>query len=333
MSLLASHPSGALTYKLPSLLASWPYERRMNIHYKEVKTEADAAFAKLKAYSASAQKHHDASDFGQLRVGCDLHHLFFVFDEYSDQANSEQVRGMASCIMDTLRNKHGHDGECRLFEAATTFWEGMKKEASERLRRTFIASFQAYTDSVIRQAVDRDGDYTCTIPEYFDNRRYNIGVYPTIALLQLGTDLPVEASDHPQMKELEVCAADMVILANDVYSWNKEQSVGGDECNILTILMRRESLSLEETLLWVENRFTHLKAQFLAAKAALPSFGEEDQVVAQYVMGVGMWVTANECWSFECGRYFGTRGKEIQEHRVVELLPKVAHAPVLPEQL
>ncbi|EJD41581.1 hypothetical protein AURDEDRAFT_28815, partial [Auricularia subglabra TFB-10046 SS5] len=104
---------------------------------------------------------------------------------------------------------------------------------------------------------------------------------------------------------------------------NREQSLGGDDHNIITILMKQESLSLEEAMLWVENQFARLTAQFLAANDALPSFGEEDQVVAQYVMGVGTWVTANEYWSFECGRYFGTRGKEIQEHRIVELLPKV----------
>lgn len=40
------------------------------------------------------------------RIGCDLMHLFFVFDEHSDRSTKEETRQQADAIMDALRNPH-----------------------------------------------------------------------------------------------------------------------------------------------------------------------------------------------------------------------------------
>lgn len=37
------------------------------------------------------------------RVACDLMNLFFVFDEYSDRSNGEEVAKQAADIMNALR--------------------------------------------------------------------------------------------------------------------------------------------------------------------------------------------------------------------------------------
>ena len=42
----------------------------------------------------------------RLRTGCDLMNMFFVYDEYSDVAEPEEVQVMANIIMDALRNPH-----------------------------------------------------------------------------------------------------------------------------------------------------------------------------------------------------------------------------------
>ena len=55
----------------------------------------------------------------------------------------------------------------------------------------------------------------------------------------------------------------------------------------------------------------------------IPKFGEPvDTELAQYVDGIGNFVRGNLDWSFECERYFGKKGKEIQKTRWVTLLPK-----------
>lgn len=42
----------------------------------------------------------------QLRTTCDLMHLFFVFDDYSDPCGPSEVRELANIVMDAIRNPH-----------------------------------------------------------------------------------------------------------------------------------------------------------------------------------------------------------------------------------
>ncbi len=45
---------------------------------------------------------------------------------------------------------------------------------------------------------------------------------------------------------------------------------------------------------------------------------------------LGYWIRGIDCWSLETERYFGTKGLEIQKHRVVTLLPKAKKADLTP---
>lgn len=40
----------------------------------------------------------------QVRSGCDLMHLFFMFDEYSDKSSPEEVLCQAQAMMDVFNN-------------------------------------------------------------------------------------------------------------------------------------------------------------------------------------------------------------------------------------
>jgi Delta6-protoilludene synthase len=42
----------------------------------------------------------------RTRSSCDLMHIYFVFDEYSDAAHEDDVQVMANIVMDALRNPH-----------------------------------------------------------------------------------------------------------------------------------------------------------------------------------------------------------------------------------
>ena len=76
----------------------------------------------------------------------------------------------------------------------------------------------------------------------------------------------------------------------------------------------------------VEIRYRDLKAHFLDLYYhQVPKYHScsVDADVARYIDGIGNWVRANDSWSFESQRYFGTKGLEIQEARVVTLFPRV----------
>lgn len=107
--------------------------------------------------------------------------------------------------------------------------------------------------------------------------------------------------------------------------------------------MEERKIGLQAALQWISDLHDALADEFLEAYKKLPSSIHPD--VAAYADGLGNWVRGNDTWSFEVfgplpsldyylihyapqsERYFGKRGLEIQNGRVVELLPKEIGKP------
>ena len=106
-------------------------------------------------------------------------------------------------------------------------------------------------------------------------------------------------------------------------SYNIEQA-RGDNHNIVTIVMHHNKTDIQGAMDWVYQYHKEVQAEFMDIyENKIPKFGEPvDTELAQYVDGIGNWVRANVGWSYESGRYFGKKGKEIQKTRWVTLLPK-----------
>lgn len=88
--------------------------------------------------------------------------------------------------------------------------------------------------------------------------------------------------------------------------------------------MHAKGLRLQEALDWIGNWHDRIVADFLDAKANLPSWGPAiDNQIARYGDGLAYVVRGVDSWSFESQRYFGTRGTEIQKTREIVMLPLV----------
>lgn len=88
-------------------------------------------------------------------------------------------------------------------------------------------------------------------------------------------------------------------------------------------MIREFNLDPEGAINWVEGYIKQDIDAFLAARDALPSWGDDvDDEVKKYVDGIGYWVRGMDCWSFESQRYFGKDGLAIQKHRVVRIQHK-----------
>lgn len=53
------------TFYLPDTLADWRWQRRMNMHYPDVKVASSAWLRGFNAFSARAQDAYDRSNFGE----------------------------------------------------------------------------------------------------------------------------------------------------------------------------------------------------------------------------------------------------------------------------
>ena len=95
---------------------------------------------------------------------------------------------------------------------------------------------------------------------------------------------------------------------------------------MVTIVMHQFDTDVQGAMDYIGGLHDRLAGAFLLTKDRLPSWGEPiDSRVARYVHGLGNWVRANDQWSFESQRYFGTKGLDIMKHREVKMLPKVNH--------
>lgn len=334
---LLNMPSAIPMLYLPDTMSAWPWQRAINPYFNEVKAASNSWFKSFRAFSPASQKAFDKCDFcllaalayprarkEHLRAGCDLMNLFFVIDEYTDVEDANVCRDMVDIVIDALRRPHDPrpEGEVVLGEIARQFWARAIETASPTSQRRFLETFIAYLESVVLQAADRDCDAEHTVQTYLAQRRDNIGSYPSYAVLELALDIPDDVFYHPAMNELSLYATEMLIIDNDLVSYNREQA-SGDTNNILFVIMRQFNCSLDHAMAWAAAYHSQLEARFMDAFKRMPSWGLEiDSQVEEYCQGIANWPRGNDCWSFESGRYFGDKGREVQKTRCVPLLPK-----------
>ncbi|KAJ6507080.1 terpenoid synthase [Mycena sanguinolenta] len=320
-------------FVLPSTMADWPWQRRINPHFKTVKAESEAWFRTFNAFSPKAQRAFEQCDFcrlaslaypalnkQRLRTACDLMMLFFTFDEYTDIIPAPEVRRYADIVMDALKNpdKPRPEGEHVVGEVARQFWALGIQSATPLAQKHFLQTFEDYIYSVVDQASDRDDKRIRGSEEYMILRRRTIGLHPSYPMLELGMNLVDEIWNHPVIDELRRIAVDIVLLDNDICSYKKELAQGDDTHNIVTIVMHEENTDLDGAMRWVATRRKALTARFIALYKKVP-WDDPDPQVQEYVEGIANWPRANDSWTFEGGRYFGSEGLKIQKDRQVLL--------------
>jgi hypothetical protein len=55
-------------FRLPDLLAQWPWPRKLNQHYQETKSESDKWLRDFEALDAKSQRSFDLCDFGKYSL-------------------------------------------------------------------------------------------------------------------------------------------------------------------------------------------------------------------------------------------------------------------------
>ncbi|KAF9072640.1 terpenoid synthase [Rhodocollybia butyracea] len=325
-------------FYIPDILVKWPWRVHLNPAYKEQKALSSAWFRSFNAFDPSSQKAFDLCDFGllaayvyphaeaaHLRSGCDLMNCFFLFDEYSDVAEPDVVRKQADVIMDAIRHPHipRPKGEFIGGEAHRQFWELAKKGATPTAQRRFIEVYQAYVNSIIQQAIDRADNHIRDVNSYFQVRRDTIGVKPSFTLLEFTMDIPDEIMEHPVIHEFTMGCVDMLIIQNDIYSYNVEQAVGNDLHNLVTIVMNQYNLDVQGAIDWIGRYNDELADRVLENYRNLPDWGPViNPQIHRYCDSVGEWVRGIDSWYFHSWRYFRGKGPEIEKTRWVELMPK-----------
>ncbi|KAJ2975426.1 hypothetical protein NUW58_g8359 [Xylaria curta] len=185
-------------------------------------------------------------------------------------------------------------------------------------------TWEAYVNSVAKQAELRFNACIPDLATYFRVRRNTCGGPSTIAFYGMDMDIPDDIIDHPIICELEVLAVDLVIIKSDILSYNKEQAVGDDEHNIITVIMREFDLNVQEAFNEA-GKLSNMKIDgFYHLCHSLPQWiGPVNLDVHQLIDCMAQCVSGVMHWSYESQTYFGKGGLRIKKTRLMQLLPKV----------
>nr|VWP01593.1 Uncharacterized protein [Ganoderma boninense] len=321
----------------------WPWPAKFNPLHDEVEAESIAWLASLNPYTPASQRAHNKAHLGRLaafaypeaprerlRTGTDFIHAVFVLDEYTDMESGTGTREICAIILDALRNtdKPRPAGEVIIGEIFRDLWARGRTIATAQAEKHFIEGMEAFLAGIVYQAEDRDNLSLRTVDSYMEARRLDSGVVVSFSPCELHLSIPDEAFYHPVMKEIRDASTDMIMLDNDVASYNREQAVGNANWNILSVVMRQYNLDLHHATEWVAQCHKVAKGRFFNALAQLPSFGPDvDAAVQEYIASIVAWPIGNDCWRFESERYFGTMGREVKKTRQVPLLAKKTMDP------
>ncbi|GJJ06674.1 hypothetical protein Clacol_000869 [Clathrus columnatus] len=87
----------------------------------------------------------------------------------------------------------------------------------------------AIRNPIVDEASDRESHHIRNIEDYFKIRRDTIGAKPSCAICEMYMNIPEEVIGH-----------DMIIIRNDLYSYNVEQARGDEIHNLVTIIILHE---------------------------------------------------------------------------------------------
>jgi len=256
----------------------------------------------------------------QLRVVSDYMNFLFTLDDWSDEFAENGVRGLADCVMDTLRDPSTKT-EKAAGRLARSFWLRMISTAKPLVQQRFIDSFADFFTAVEQQSRDRKRGIIPDLESYITLRRDTSGCRPVFVLIEYaaGIELPDEVFNHPVIQEMTVATNDLVTWSNDIFSYNKEQATG-DTHNMVAILMAQHGLALQDSIDFVGQLCDATIARFETGRATLPTWGPQiDADVQKYVQGLQDWIIGSLHWSFETERYFAKNGRAVRRSGVVRL--------------
>lgn len=182
----------------------------------------------------------------------------------------------------------------RLREYATLTW-------MRRFRHHVGATFS----QCIAEAQYRQSGTLVSEKLYLSMRPHTSGVYCFLDLIELAESapLPDHVRGHPYLVSLTALTTQIIFLANDMASAEKER-LQGDGNNLVLIVEREQQLTSAQAMAYVQARHDRLVPIFLSAREHLPSVDYVTNLaVTRYVRGLEYWIRANADWSILSGRY------------------------------
>ncbi|KAF7773405.1 hypothetical protein Agabi119p4_5572 [Agaricus bisporus var. burnettii] len=318
---------------LPDLLSSCPLEDGLNPHYREAAAESRTWINSFNIFSNRKRADfiqglnellcshvYCYAGYEEFRTTCDFVNVLFVVDEISDEQSGKDARATGLSYAESMRNADWDDNSV-VAKITKEFRARLIRRAGYNNFRRFVASSDAYTRCVGREAELREAGEVLSLEEYIPLRRNNSAVLLCFDLVEyiLGVDLPESIYQNATFLKAYWAACDHVCWCNDVYSYDVEQSKGHTGNNVVTVLMNDRQIGLQEACDYIGDRCRQFMNDYLAARDELRATVGGD--ASRFIDALGYWIIGNMEWSFESPRYFGHEHDEIKRTLTLTLKP------------
>ncbi|UDF08786.1 terpene cyclase [Streptomyces sp. WA1-19] len=185
-------------------------------------------------------------------------------------------------------------------------WQRTASGASAHWRRRFI---QHLEDCLLTATVWEGGNrIRGIVPDeatYIENRRHTGAIYVCMDLIDIveHLDVPEELYDSPEFTAALNAACNVVCWTNDVYSLDKERSLG-EVHNLAYLAEYHRGLDRETALAQVCAETSAETELFLAAEESLlAAYPGRTALLTPYLSGMRTWIRGNLDWSRRTKRY------------------------------
>ncbi|KAF8171625.1 isoprenoid synthase domain-containing protein [Mycena galopus ATCC 62051] len=325
-------------FALPDIHERWPFPVAYNRWEDVVSSESLAWIESLSVLSGPDMKKFRAMNFDRFasmayayftdvhhfRVACDIVNLLFVLDDITDQLSAAEVRCIAAISLTAIRDPKTPrpQGEHPVGEMHRSFSECLHLVASPHVLVRFIPNYEIYLEAIVNEANERDQKTVrSSLDAYLTLRRETGAVAVCFDLLLIPHEIPGEILRDPRVARVERLGQDLVVVGNDILSFNAEQA-RGDIHNAVIVVMHERGLSIQGAMDFIGVWYQETAEEFYTAMRDLPLCGSITirSRVKMYFAGIANWVTSNYEWSLGSSRYFPPGQDPMESGWIVPLL-------------
>ncbi|MFI6106478.1 terpene cyclase [Streptomyces sp. NPDC051310] len=151
--------------------------------------------------------------------------------------------------------------------------------------------------------------------DYIENRRHTGAIYVCMDLIDVveRLDVPVELYDSEAFREALDAACNVVCWTNDIYSLEKERSLG-EVHNLVHVVEHHRGLDARQAMDHVcEATSAETRRYLKLEERLLHRYPEHSGVLLPYVSGMRTWIRGNLDWSSRTKRYQAQAGAPVPQ--------------------
>ncbi|CAF4104068.1 unnamed protein product [Adineta steineri] len=322
---------------LPDLLSTCPFKPECNPAF-ELVSDASEAWAnsygipyKETTYNCSlaASQCMPHCNQSRLREICDLYVVLLLADDILDSAPiskgaDQSKQQLSTNMMESLQPAGSFKPLTPFAAALHDCWQRILINITPGCRERFLTNFRTSNEASLLQAANQKNHRIVPdLDTYIKFRRNTSYGYFTLNCVEYTLEL--DSLDECWKNDTFKCFVDYAIdafsWANDIYSFNVEQSRG--DYNLISVLMHADpSLNIQQAIDRAGQMVIDRYADLQRVRSELISWGPIiDAQVEKFTNGSTALIAGNVVWSFETPRYFGTEREKAKRTRRVTLLP------------